>query len=400
MYLNEALRSLSDKLSKIEKPLFEAKGHMDHPEDLVFLQGQFGTDRAIQAIVDTVKNPKAITIKWDGYPALIWGYGPDGKFSVMDKHMFNKGANSNARYIHSPEEFIQYDKNRGVDRVGLHQILKEIWPELQQVTPKKKGYYWGDLLFNQPLQKQSDGLYHFQANPNGIKYTVDPNSEIGKKYFTGKNAGIVVHQFIPAGADSTNDAQSLDGTTGGLGQGKSLAILSAQMPIVPNLTLDKQLVAKAEQSAKQYGPELDKFFSSPPQAVDSFTNLFTSYINKKIVSKNLQNLTDDFFKYVDSRPMTDSMRRKLLGYTDPQTNKHVPGYLDGNKETIQHIFQIWIDIYNLKMSLVPQLDKAAETAPVQGYLQDGTRTQEGFVSNGLKLVNRMGFSAQNLAGQR
>jgi hypothetical protein len=52
------------------------------------------------------------------------------------------------------------------------------------------------------------------------------------------------------------------------------------------------------------------------------------------------------------------------------------------------------------MSLVPQLDKAAETAPVQGYLQDGTRTQEGFVSNGLKFVNRMGFSAQNLAGQR
>jgi hypothetical protein len=93
------------------------------------------------------------------------------------------------------------------------------------------------------------------------------------------------------------------------------------------------------------------------------------------------------------------MRRKLLGYTDPNTKQHVPGYLDGNRDKIAKIFKIWIDIYNLKMNVVPQLDSAAETAPVQGYLKDGTRTQEGFVSQGLKLVNRMGFSAQNLAGR-
>lgn len=399
MNLNESLRKLADKLSNFEKPLNEAKGHMDHPEDLVFLQGQFGTDRAIQAIVDTVKNPKAITIKWDGYPALIWGYGTDGKFSVMDKHMFNKGTSSDARYISTPEEFIKYDMNRGVDRSGLHQILSQIWPELEQITPKKPGYYWGDLLFNRPLQPQQDGLYHFQANPNGIMYTVDPESAIGKKYFKNKQACIVVHQFLPAGSESTDDAQSLDGTTGGLGQGKTLSILPAQMPITPELKLNTSLVQKATQSSKMYGPELDKFFSTPPQAIDAFTNLFTSYINKKIVSKNLNDLTDGFLQYVASKPLSEPMRKKLLGYED-ETGQHMPGYLDGNRETLEHIFQIWIDIYNLKMNVVPQLDKAAETAPVQGYLQDGTRTQEGFVSNGLKLVNRLGFSAQNLAGQR
>ena len=31
--------------------------------------------------------------------------------------------------------------------------------------------------------------------------------------------------------------------------------------------------------------------------------------------------------------------------------------------------------------------------------QDGTETHEGFVSNGLKFVDRMGFSRQNLAGR-
>lgn len=403
MNLSESIASLVSRLSDINKKEFllkEAKGHTDHPEDLVFLQGQFGAERAIQAIIDTVKNPKAITIKMDGYPALIWGYGPDGKFSVMDKHMFNKGSNSNARYIHSPQEFMQYDKDRGVDRSDLANTLQKVWSELQQVTPKKQGYYWGDLMFKEPLQVQKDGLFHFQANPNGIRYTVDPESEAGKRYFDNKDVGIAVHQTLPVGAESTDDAEHLEGSLGDLKQGKRLSLMPVNMPIVPKLELDNGLVQQANATVQKYGPELDNFFSTPPQAIEAFTTLFTSYINKRIVSKNLQNLTDGFFNYVSQKPMTDSMRRKLLGYEDPQTGKHVPGYLDGNRETIEHIFQIWIDIYNLKMSIVPQLDKAALESPVQGYLQNGNKSQEGFYSHGLKMVNRVGFSAQNLAGQR
>jgi hypothetical protein len=397
--LAESLRILTDKIESLKKPIVEAKGHMDHPEDLVFLQGSAGVQRAIQALIDTVKNPNNITIKWDGYPALIFGYGPDGKFSIMDKHMFNKGTNNKARYIHSPEEFRQYDLDRGVDRSDLHRIIAEIWPELKRLTPKKPGYFWGDLLFSEPLRPQRDGLYHFQANPNGIQYTVDPKSEVGKKYFDGKKAGIVVHQSIPDNSETTDDSQLLNGSTGGLGQGKDVSVLPAKMPISIKLSMDKALLNNALKSERDYGNDLDEFFSSPPQAIDAFTNLFTSYINKKIVSRNLGNLVNDFYKYVESRPMTDSMRRKLLGYTDPNTNKHTPGYLDGNRDKIEKIFKIWIDIYNLKQNLVPQLDAAAENSPVQGYLKDGTRTQEGFVSQGLKLVNRMGFSAQNLAGR-
>ena len=51
------------------------------------------------------------------------------------------------------------------------------------------------------------------------------------------------------------------------------------------------------------------------------------------------------------------------------------------------------------MSVVAQLNKAAESSPVKGQLDDGTETHEGFVANGLKFVDRMGFSRQNLAGR-
>jgi hypothetical protein len=92
-------------------------------------------------------------------------------------------------------------------------------------------------------------------------------------------------------------------------------------------------------------------------------------------------------EYVNSRPMTDKMREKI--------NQH----LADNKDGLVGAFSIWVAIYNLKMSIVDQLNKAAQTAPVKGYLEDGTQTQEGFVSHGLKFVDRMGFSRQNLAGR-
>jgi predicted ATPase len=86
-----------------------------------------------------------------------------------------------------------------------------------------------------------------------------------------------------------------------------------------------------------------------------------------------------------------------LRYTDQ--DEFSLAMIEANKEGLIGAFTIWMDIYNLKMNVVEQLNKAAEASPVKGYLQDGTQTQEGFVSNGLKFVDRMGFSRQNLAGR-
>lgn len=384
MNLSESLSLLANKIDQLSV-VTEAKGHLDHPEDLVFLGGSQGASNAVTAISNTIKNPKTITIKWDGYPALIFGRGPDGKFSIMDKHMFNKKDGS-GRVVYSPEQFVQYDMARGVERTQLHQLIAEIWPGLEKAD-NSKGYYWGDLLFSQPLKPERDGLYHFRANPNGITYTVDPKSEIGKE-LTDKQAAIVVHQFIPAGAMTTDEATPLNGTIGKLKNNSNVAIVPAKMPITPNLKVDAGLVRNANQAIAEYGKAVDQLMTTAPQSASAFQSLFTTYINKKIVSKDLNDLVDGFMQYFQSRPMTDSMRNKLTQH------------IQANQEGVVGAFTIWAALYKLKMAVVDQLNKAAETAPVQGYLQDGTRTQEGFVSQGLKFVDRMGFSAQNLAGRQ
>ena len=379
----EHLRELYNKITSIDTVITEDKGHLDHPEDLIFLRGVSGANQAVQAINDTVAKPEKVTIKWDGYPALIFGRNSNGKFSILDKHMFNKKDGS-GRQVFSPEQFAEYDRARGVNRTDLHQLIAQIWPGLSK-SDKSKGYYWGDLLFSKPLIEKN-GLYTFKANPKGITYTVDANSDLGK-FLNGKNSGIVVHGYIPPDALTTDQSTPLDGTIGNLKNNSDVAILPAKMPITPNLKLNATLVKRAQSAIQKYGQAVEQLMTTAPQARNTFNQLFTTYINKRIVAGDLNDLYAGFIEYVNSRPMTDKMREKI--------NQH----LATNKAGVVGAFAIWVAIYNLKMNIVDQLNKAAKTAPVKGYLDDGTQTQEGFVSHGLKFVDRMGFSRQNLAGR-
>lgn len=399
MNLAESLAVLRDKVNKISA-ITEAKGHLDHPEDLIFLGGSEGANRALQAAIATVKNPKTVTIKWDGYPALIFGNNSRGQFSIMDKHMFNK-KDGTGRQVFSPEQFMQYDQTRGVDRSGLHSLMAEIWPGLKSASSGSKGYYWGDLLFSQPLQEQN-GMYTFKANPKGIAYKVVADSDLGR-LMTGKQAGIAVHQYLEPNAMTTDDATPLNGSIGQLKNNSNVAIVPSAMPITPKIKLDTSMAKDVTNAISKYGAIVDQFMENAPQARNTFNQLFTVFINKRIVEGNLNDLAQGFMDFVKARPMTEPMKKKLLGYTtlDPATKKEVlvPGYLQQNTEAIKGAFTIWVEMYKLKMSIVEQLNKAARESPVKGYLDDGTETHEGFVSNGLKFVDRMGFSRQNLAGR-
>jgi len=376
--------NLRETFKKLDT-LNEGKGHLDHPEDLVVLDDVAGANRALQAILDTAKNPKTITIKWDGYPALIFGHGPDGKFSIMDKHMFNRKDGA-GRKVYSPQQFIQYDQARGVDRGELNTLITNIWPGLQKASQGTKGYYWGDLLFGKPLQPEK-GLYKFKANPNGIAYTVDADSTIGK-LLADKTAGIAVHQYLSPDAVTTDDATPLNGSIGQLKNNSDVAVVPSAMPTTPSVNLDKKLISNVQTAIKKHGNAVQKLMTTAPQARNTFNGLFTTFINKQIVSGDLNNMADNFMKYFETRPMTPSMKQKLSDH------------LNANKAGIVGLFTIWAAIYQLKSSVVDQLAQAAENSPVKGYLQSGQQSQEGFVSQGLKFVDRMGFSRQNLAGQR
>ena len=186
---------------------------------------------------------------------------------------------------------------------------------------------------------------------------------------------------------TTNEAESLNGSIGNLKNDSNVAIVPSKMPITPKLKINTKLKQEAEQAINRYGPAVRGLFTTAPQARNSFNQLFTVYVNKKIVSGDLKNLYKDFVGFVENRNMTDSMREKISVH------------LNAHKEGVIGAFKIWIALYNLKQDVVEQLDNAAKSSPIKGYLDDGTETQEGFVSHNLKFVNRMGFASQNLAAR-
>jgi hypothetical protein len=394
-----SFRELVTKLESLNEPsviVKEDKGHLDHPEDAIFIGGDSYAKAAVNAIVATVQNPNIVTIKWDGYPALIFGRGTNGKFAIMDKHMFNKKDGA-GRIAYTPELFQKYDLARGVDRSGLHQILNQVWNGLSK-EDQGLGYYWGDLLFSQPLQEKS-GLYTFKANPNGITYTVDTSSEVGQ-LMKGKIAGIAIHQYIKPNAASTDEATSLNGSIGQLKNNSNVAIIPSKMPIQAKLKYSEQQKSKADQLISQYGQAVDQLLVAPAGCKSYLnSNLFTSFINQKVRQGNFNNLLKDFLAFAQGKQLTDAVRGKMFGYIDPATKKKVPGHFEINKQGLIGAFMIWSAIYNLKNPVVNQLDKASKSSPVKGYLQDGTQTQEGYVAHSFKFVDRMGFSRQNLLGR-
>lgn len=374
--------------------LTENKGHMDHPEDMVILGGLPGympLSSALDTMKQAAKNPKAITIKFDGYPALIFGSGPDGKFSIMDKHMFNRGAKR--PQIYSPRDFAQYEAARGEKgRSELVNLVGKIWNSLQRsyVGP---GWYMGDLMFHNVL-KDDGGLYKFRPNPNGILYQVQTNSDLGK-YLTGKNAGIAVHRWLPPESLGTEDNVTWLNNLGNLKPEGTVALLPVSMPITPKIVLNKGLQKTAE-GAKSTEQKIYDFINGSPQNPATFANMFTVYLNNRIVSGNMKNLYKDFLPWAQQRLDSQVQKQSI----SPKMHKALLAYIQTNLPTIKQLFKNWIDVYNYKMDIVQQINKSAEESPIKGYLQSGQQSQEGFVYGGLKFVDRLGFSAQNLAARQ
>lgn len=352
---------------------------IDHPEDLIFSDGSQGAARAVQALAEVPTHAQDITIKWDGFPALVFGRNHDGRLVVADKHMFTKKDGSGR--VTSLQAFVQYDVNRGSNRGDLYEKLKVLWPAFEQAVPKgTKGYYWGDLLWTGQLQPQH-GMYSFK--PNTVTYSVSASSPIGQR-IAQSIGGIVVHQYF---ADFDQEPQVLEGT-GQLNTKGPLYILTPNMPDQVKLQEPVQLVKAAQQALKTYGGAVDQLLDPTnlvPIRCKDLGQLMQKYINARV--------RGEARKFVDWLPgvVSGNKLKSLVG-------ENKDGYLYQNPNGLNGAFAIFEAILNLKSGLIKQLDSQQQT--IQSSV-NGQPGGEGYVfntSHGLiKLVNRSSFSAANFA---
>jgi len=353
-------------------------GRTPHPEDAIFLGSQAAAQQ-VQSLKSVIANPANLTIKWDGYPALIFGRLPNGKLGMADKYMFDRGV-----LVTSPEEWQQYDaqKASGGLRGTLYDAAAALWPGLN-ASVQGSGFYWADLMYAGKLTPQR-GVYSFK--PNLVEYQVDVNSPLGK-IIGNSVGGVVVHQYFKNIGDQPVqwNGQGLTNVPGGV------AIISPTAGNKFKLKTPVQQERAAETALAKYGKVVDELLAPLPQTA---RDKIKTYFNKQITGQTNQELHDWLQTQLSGKQFNYLVGADYSGTLFAQDNKgeivESPGYTG--------LKAIWNSIYAYKQNLAQQL-----ASQVQGIKEviNGQPAGEGFIfptPNGLvKIVDRQVFSAANFA---
>lgn len=374
---------IRDIITESRKRIVEG-AHIVHPEDLVFSEGIPGAQRAVAALSQMAKGKELTTIKWDGFPALVFGRNVDGQLMVVDKHMFDKKSGEGR--VTSPQAFQQYDANRGADRADLYGKVNVIWGALEKIIPKDfRGFYMGDLLYAGKLSSDN-GFYTFK--PNTVTYKVKANSDAGK-HIASSVAGIAVHTFIPGIGEGDQPLSGL----GGLPSSGPIWFVTGEMP-VPKVKMDTGAVNAANSTIKKYDSTVTDFIGQlTAMKAKGVLGAISTYITSKITSGSFDNMLAGFYQYLPTK-LSGAAAGKLLG-----SNQDGWLYKEG-APGLEGLFAIWVAIYNLKLNIKQQIDAQVGAGDIQAFTGNDAG-HEGYVVGGgdekMKLIDRLGFSKANFA---
>jgi len=353
-------------------------GRTPHPEDAIFINSAAAAQQ-LASLKTLIANPANITIKWDGYPAIIFGRLSNGKIGMADKYMFDRGV-----LVTGPEEWQDYDakKASGGLRGTLYNAAAALWPGLDAATVGP-GFYWADLMYAGKLTPQN-GVYAFK--PNLVEYQVDIKSPLGK-IIGNSVGGVVVHQYFQnIGEQPVQwNGQGLENVPGGV------AIISPTAGNKFTLKTPVQQERAADASIQKYGKEVDSLLAPLPQTT---RDKIKTYFNKRITGQTNQELHDWLQTQISGKQFNYLVGPNYEGVLFMQNkNGEVTesvGY--------QGLKSIWNSMYSFKQNLAKQL--ANQVKGIKEYI-NGVPAGEGFIfptQFGLvKIVDREVFSAANFA---
>ena len=336
----------------------ETKGpRIPHPEDAIF-DGSDSAKQYLNALKQAISSPESGSIKWDGGIALYFGNLPDGRFVVTDKYMPNKGV-----YPSSPEEWFEYDQQRGANRNDLYEKIDLLWPGLKQAVGSIKGLFKSDLMAINP--KSENGYFVFK--PVTVEYRIPADSDLGKQ-LQGKVGFLIVHEFDNKpwrGEPAMNKS--------------NVALIPASAGVTFNIKPPAKLINDAESLLSTNSKVIDDFLSGLSSVA---REALKKYMNHKITKQ-----TNDKLLPWLSQNISKSQYNFLVGTEGT-------GYLQQNAEGLNALVKVWNAIYKLKVNVSNQLENQ-----VQGFEQSsgGQKGGEGFVfptdSGLVKIVDRQRFGA-------
>ena len=372
---------------------------IEHLEDHVFrsLPPSKGADKALQSLISLEQGAhEKLTVKWDGSPALVFGRDNDGNFILTDKSGFTaKGYDGKSTSAKELQAMLMNrpgasnpDPKKAEDYKKFTANMADIYDEYEKATPKDfRGFFKGDLLyFNTP--ELANGEYVF--TPNTVTYSVDADSELGRKIGASKT-GIVIHREIdPEGKEGP--LQSAD-----VLQGDEVLVIPpvfvSEAPKIDDTSI-KELKTIISKDASAMNNLLD-INTLTQLKLKKLPDVFYAYMNSK-VDTGLDNLGGDFLDWVQAR-------NQLSG----AAKKKIAEYVAEHQQGFNALWEVVAKIQQTKDDVIQQLDNQPGM-PVKQSMSSGDETVsggEGYVlahDNGsmTKLVPRQTFSKFNRAKQR
>lgn len=366
------------------KTIFES-ARIQHAEDLILFHGHQGAMKAIDMLKNIATGKQGVTIKWDGSPAVVFGRNPNNEFIFTDKAGFN-AKNYDGRST-NPDDLESMIMDRAKDpakRKSYAQYsmkMKQAFPVMEKAMPDNmQGYFVGDMLFFQQPKKQSN---RFIFKPNVVEYSIDSNSELGKKIANSK-VGVVVHHMM----NEQGKIIPLKDTSMFLGD--ELLVLPPTTKTHPG-NVDLSILKQAQAMVQKNAGAIDIFLNKgklQQLKITDLPNIMYTYVNSKVDS-GLDGLGTDFIKWLDMSTVSEPKKIRIKQYIQ----QHQAGF--------DAVFKTIATIMETKDMMVDQLDAAGSDIIAS---INGEKGGEGYVAGtgpeAIKLVKRSGFTRANRAINR
>ena len=353
-----------------------------HPEDLIITEGSKGAQRAVNDLTSLSYNTNTLTIKWDGFPAIVFGRDSNGTLVFVDKHMFKQIAAGKLNFTTIRE----YDASRNSNRSDLWDKEDILRPALDRIIPPVTDtYYMGDLLWAGLPTSINDS---FVFKPNTVEYRVNHNSELGN-VIAKSVGGIAVHTFFPG---LTAEDEPITGFNG-FSECKDITFIATEMTNKPNIVINSTLLLNAQHAIATHSNAVNACIAKITTAkCKCVINAMGPFITSMIESEDLEtDIVTRFIEFATPR-FTKSVTEKLC---IPTGRFHIDVY-----KGLIGLWEIWGAISKLKIDIKRQIDEQQVHSAVQPII-NSIISHEGYVTGAgntkLKIVNRLEFSRANFS---
>jgi hypothetical protein len=363
----------------VESYLFEAKEvagilHIEHPSDRSF-DGHKEAHHALKTLRGVAMGRTPITRKIDDKMSFQIKKDQEGRVGVK-----YKGTGS--QYNFSNDDI---ERQHG-EKPYLAAPLRALLSHAHKVLPNRTGEYQGGFMSTPESRTEKDGK--IGHTPNTISYSVKKDSPEGKKLANSK-VSMTIHTELkgpkrkasPISDQSEfrthTDVHLVDHTVSKEQQKlpsevkkKVLTHLSSAQKLMKDHSYD-HLAGHSEHLRRYVNSTLD---SDEKPNVESYKAHLSNRWNKEI-----------------NKVKTEKAKNSKTAQKDSQL-----AHIDKNKKAFQRSFDIHHHMQQATNALADSLNKTAHggvATEIAGKASGG----EGFVANGLKVVNREEFSKANRA---